>query len=108
MRVAALELVADPADDIVEREKPKFFRHLRVEDDLELKITKLVFQCLHVAAVDRVGHLIGFFDCVGGDGREILLQIPLAAALRVAEPAMIATSRSRFTRGPGDRSASIR
>ena len=65
----------------------KFFRHLCVEDDLELKIAQFILERFHVAVVDCLGHLIGFLDRIGGDGREALLQIPFAAALRVAKAA---------------------
>jgi hypothetical protein len=83
----ALELVADPANDVVEREMAKLFRHLRVEDHLELEIAKLIGERVHVATVDRIGDLIGFLDRVGGDRLEALLKVPRAAALRVAKPA---------------------
>ena len=86
MRVAALELVGDAAHDVVEREMAGFSRHLRVEYDLELEIAELVGQRVHVAAIDGVGDLIGFLDGVGRDGREILLAIPFAAGLGVAQP----------------------
>ena len=65
---------------------PGFGRHLRVEHDLELQVAELVGQGVHVVAADRVGDLIGFLDRVGRDGREILLAVPFAAGLRIAQP----------------------
>ena len=59
-----------------------------MEDDLKEEIAEFVLQRGHVAALDRVGHLIGLLDRVGGDRREILLAIPRAAVLagRAAAP----------------------
>ena len=74
-------------DHVVEREMAGFLGHLRVEHDLELQIAELVGERVHVVAGDRVGDLIGFLDRVGGDGREILLAIPFAAGVRIAQPA---------------------
>ena len=44
------------------------------------------FSARHVAALDRVGDLIGFLDRVGRDRREILLAVPRAAAIGIAQP----------------------
>ena len=65
--------------DVIEREVTALFRHAGMIDDLELEIAELVLQRRHVAAADRIVHLIGFLDRVGRDGREILLEIPGAA-----------------------------
>jgi hypothetical protein len=75
-----------PVYDVIESEMAEFLRHLRMEDDLELEIAELVGKPAHVAAVDRIGDLIGFLDRIGGDGLEGLLKVPGAAALRVAQP----------------------
>ena len=80
VRVAALHLVADPLDHVVEREMAGVLGHLRVEHDLELKIAKLVGERIHVLARDRVGNFVGFLDGVGRDGLERLDAVPFAAA----------------------------
>ena len=87
MRMAALHLVADAADHVVEREMAGFLGHLRMEHDLELEIAELVGQRVHVVARDGVGDLIGFLDRVGRDGLERLHAFPFAAAHRIAQPA---------------------
>ena len=86
VRVAALHLVADAVEHVVEREMAGFLGHLRVEDDLELEIAELVGQRVHVVARDGVGDLIGFLDRVGRDRRECLDAVPFAAADGIAQP----------------------
>ena len=56
-----------------------------MEDDLEKKITELVFQRRGVASRDRVGDLVRFLDCVRRDRGKILCTIPWTSMLRVAE-----------------------
>ena len=77
VRMAALHLVADARDHVVQREMAGFLGHLRVEHDLELEIAELVGERVHVVARDRVGDLIGFLDRVGGDGREASARDPI-------------------------------
>ena len=55
--------------------------------DLELKIAEFVGQSVHVAARDCVCDFVRFLNRIGGDGREILLAIPFASSVRIAEPA---------------------
>jgi hypothetical protein len=86
VRVAALQLVANALEHVVEREMAGFLGHLRVEHDLELEIAELVGERVHVVAGDRVGDLIGFLDRVGRDRREGLHAVPFAAADRIAQP----------------------
>ena len=54
-----------------------FLGHSGVEHDLELQIAELVGQRVHVAAVDRVGDLIGFLDRVGRDRLEASARCPI-------------------------------
>ena len=79
VRMAALELVADAVEHVVEGEMAGFLGHLRMEHDLELEVAKLVGQRVHVVTGDRVGDFVGFLDRVGRDRGEILLAIPFAA-----------------------------
>jgi hypothetical protein len=71
--------------DGVEVEPALLLRHAGVEDDLEEQIAQLVLEVRHVAARDRVGDLIGLLDRAGGDGGEILLHVPGAAAVGIAQ-----------------------
>ena len=87
VRVAALHLVADAVDHVVEREMAGILGHLRVEHDLELEIAELVGEAVHVVARDRVGDLIGFLDGVGRDRFERLDAVPFATADGIAQPA---------------------
>ncbi len=87
MGVAADQLVGDGAGDVVEGESVGFLGHAGMEDHLQQQIAKLVAQRGHVPPVDRVGDLVGLFDGVGRDGGEVLLQVPGAAVLRVAQAA---------------------
>ena len=61
---------------------PRLLRHASVEDDLQQQVAELVAQIDDIAALDRVGDLIGLLDREGRDGGEILLEIPWAAASR--------------------------
>src|SRR3546814_17780282 len=83
--VAALHLVADRAGDVVETEQAVVGRNLAMEYDLEQQVAKLIADRGGVAAGDRVGNLIGFFDGIGRDRREILREIPFATAVGIAQ-----------------------
>ena len=52
---------------------------------LQQQIAEFFFQIFNVAALNRIGHLIGFFQRIGCDGGEILLQIPRATGFRTAK-----------------------
>src|SRR3546814_14044806 len=83
--MAAFHLVADRVGDIVEPEQAIVGRYLAMEYDLEQQIAKLIADRSGVAAGDRVGNLIGFFDGIGRDGREILREIPFATPDGIAQ-----------------------
>jgi len=85
VRVAAHHLVDDRRGDIGKNEEPGFLGHAGVEDDLEKKITKLVFERRRVATRDRIGDFVGFLDRVRRDRGKILDAIPRTAAVRVAQ-----------------------
>ena len=82
MRVPADHLGGDGLDDAAEVECALLLRHLRVEHDLQQQVAELVAQIDQIAARNRVGHLVGLLERVGGDGLEILLEIPGAAGDR--------------------------
>ena len=86
VRVAADHLGRDRRHDVIEREGADLLGHAGMIDDLELEIAELVLERVHVAAVDRVGDLIGFLDRVGRDRREGLDAVPFAAGGRIAQP----------------------
>ena len=86
MGVAALHLVGDVAGDIVEIEPAFFPAHLGVKHDLKQQIAELLAQSRPILALDRIRHLIGFFDGVGRDGAKTLLLVPRATRLGIAQP----------------------
>ena len=79
MRMAAHQLFGDGLDHAAEIERALLLRHAGVEHDLEQEVAQLLAQIGEVAAGDGVGHLVGLFERVGRDGREVLLQVPGAA-----------------------------
>ena len=86
VRVAADHLVGDGAHDVVPGEGAGLLGHAGVVDDLEQQVAELVAELAHVAAGDRLGDLVGLLDGVGRDRGEVLLDVPRAAARRVAQP----------------------
>jgi len=79
-------LVGDGAGYRGEIELAHLGRDLRVIDDLKQQIAQFLAQCRHVGTGDRVGNLIGFFDRVGRDRLERLLDVPGATVLRIPKP----------------------
>ena len=67
------------------RERALLLGHAGVEHDLQQQVAEFVPQVVEIAALDRVGDLVGFLDGVGRDGREVLLEVPRAAGLRRAQ-----------------------
>jgi hypothetical protein len=62
-------------------------------DYLQQEIAEFIPEIVEIAARDGVGHLIGFLDGVGRDGRKILLEVPWTAAAGVRSAAMISSRR---------------
>ena len=85
VRMAADHLVGDPARDVVEIELTRFLGHAGMEDHLQEEIAELVLERLGLAALGRLGDLVGFLDGVGRDGGEALLEVPGTAVLGVAQ-----------------------
>ena len=79
MRMAADQLRGDGLDHVAEIEGALLLRHAGVEDDLQQEVAELLAQVGEVAARDGVGDLVGLFERVGRDGREVLLEVPRAA-----------------------------
>ena len=77
--MAAQQLFGDGFDHAAEVERALLLRHAGVERHLEQQIAELLAQIVEVAARNRVGDLIGLFECVGRNGREILFDIPRTA-----------------------------
>ena len=73
------------ATTLVKPERPGFLGHARVIDHLKQKIAQLVLQRRHIPPGNGIGHLMGFFDGVGGDGGEGLHLVPRAAPHRIAQ-----------------------
>ena len=86
----AHHLPANRFHHVLEVECLLLVSHLRVIDDLQQKIAKLLGKRRHVPSLDGVGDLIGFLDRIGSDGLEILLEVPRTAA---AGPAQLAHDR---------------
>ena len=80
VRMAADHLGGDALDHVAEAECALLLGHARMIDDLQKEVAELVLQPRHIAARNRIGHLIGFLQRIGRDGLEILLQVPGAAA----------------------------
>ena len=85
VRVAADEFGGDRLDDAAEIEQSRLLGHAGVEDDLQQKVAEFLAKVLGLAALDRVGDLVGFLDRIGGDRGEGLLDVPGTAGLRVAQ-----------------------
>ena len=81
-----------------EIEQPRLLGHASVKDYLEQQIAQLVLQRGVVAAGDRIGDLVGLFDRIGRDRREILFAVPRAAMLGVAQPSH---DRQQIVKGRG-------
>ena len=115
--MTADHLVVDRPGDVGEVEGGDLLGHLGVEDDLQEQIAQFVAKIAKIAALDRVGDLIGLLDGVGGDGGEGLLAVPGAAAVRgpqaghdldEAEDRVSGVVRRRLTHGSGRSRGDIR
>ena len=87
MRVAAEHLLVDGGDNIGEIEELFLLRHARMEHDLEEKVAQLVLQLRPVLVLDRAGDFVSFLNGIGRDAGKILLKVPRAAAVGIAQAA---------------------
>ena len=85
MRMPTDELFGDRGHDVAEIECALLLGHPGVKHDLQEQVAQLVAKIVEIAARDRVGDLVGFFDGVRRDRCEILFQIPGAAGLGRAQ-----------------------
>ena len=80
MRVAADELVVNPAGDLLEVPRSALLEQQREEVDLEEEVAELVEQLLVVTGERRVRDLVGLLDGVRHDRARGLLPVPRALA----------------------------
>ena len=87
MRMTGHHFIADRIGDTVEGEKPFLLSDCGMINGLQQKIAQFSLQIGHIAARNGIGHLIGFFDRIGGNGAETLLNVPRAARVRITQAA---------------------
>ncbi len=87
MRMPRHHLVGNRGHHGLKGEMPGLFAHGRVIDRLQEQIAQLPLQLREIAPLDRIGNFVSLFNGVGGDGVEILLDIPGAARFRIAQAA---------------------
>jgi hypothetical protein len=80
MRVAADELLVDPAGDRLERPGSPFLQQEREEVRLEEQVAELVLELRVVSRERRVCDLVGLLDRVRDDRLGRLLPVPGAVA----------------------------
>ena len=80
MRMPVDQLAGKPVENIVNRERRLFLRHLRVEEHLQQQVAEFAGKLGPVAIIDCFQDLVGLFQGVGLDGIEGLFPIPGAAA----------------------------
>ena len=82
MGMPADHLGGDGLHHIGEGEVTSFLGHARVEDNLQQQVAQFIPQVSQVATLDGVHDFVGFLDRIGGDGGEVLFQIPRTARAR--------------------------
>ena len=76
MRMPADQLGGDRLDHVAEIERALLLRHAGVKDDLQQQIAKFVLKVGKIVARNGIRDLVGFFERIGCDGREVLLRDP--------------------------------
>ena len=84
MRMASDHFRRDGSNHVAKLEQTRFLCHLRVEHHLQQQVSQFVFQIDKVAALNRIGHFVSLFKCVGDDRGEILFDIPRTSAYRIS------------------------
>ena len=85
MGMAAHHLVAQHLNHVVEVEQSPLPSDLGMEHHLQQQIPQLFLQFRVVPLGNRLRHLESFFDGIGGNGVKVLLHIPGAAGVRIAQ-----------------------
>ena len=80
MGVAVDELAAHPVGHLIEIKVSRVLLNGGMEHHLEQHVAQLLFQMLHRALVNGLGHLVGLLQEVAADGLMGLLPVPLTAA----------------------------
>ena len=75
----------DAGGDIGKVEMPCFLGNSGLKHHLQQQITQFIADILQIAALDGIGCLIGFLDCVGGNRLKSLFDIPRTSRFRVAQ-----------------------
>ena len=83
--MATDQLAGDGIDHRGELEAPFLTGQLAVVDDLKQQVAQLTGQMIEVAALDSIRDLVSLFQRMRHDARVVLLQIPGAAMLRIAQ-----------------------
>src|SRR5208282_5935389 len=74
------------------------FRHLGIEQNLQQQIAEFARKLGPVPIIDRLEHLVSFFERIGLDGIESLLPIPRASS-RSSQPLHCEQSATWRVRG---------
>ena len=84
-RWQAQHFVRNRPGHVVEVEKPGLLGHLRVKYDLQQEVAQFIAQTPEILTGDRIRNLVGFFDRVRRDTREVLLEVPGTAGFGIAQ-----------------------
>jgi len=82
VRVAANELLVQPARDLVRVERTLLTPKLGVDRYLEQKVAELVAEPRRIPGIERAERLVGLFQQVRTERRVRLLAVPRAAVRR--------------------------
>ncbi|MOA48289.1 hypothetical protein D3C78_1710180 [compost metagenome] len=85
MGMAADQFARDAVDHASKFEAPFFQCQLAVIHHLEQQVAQLALQVLEITALDGVGHFVGLLQGMWHDAGVVLLEVPRAAELRVAQ-----------------------
>src|SRR5581483_3098711 len=82
VRMPPHKLFRDCLHHVAEAEAALFLSQARVVHDLQQQVAEFLAQVLEIAALNRIGNLVGLLDGVARNAAEVLLQIPGAAGFR--------------------------
>lgn len=85
MRMPANELLGDAVYDVANVKVAALLGHLRMVDGLQEQVAQFLAKIGEILAIDRIGNLVGLFDRVVLDGGKVLIEIPGAPRIRIAE-----------------------